>query len=184
MWSPIKRCLQAASDYPTRFAGVRLSWQMRHTFSVEVAYRCAQQVRDVFHQDTRAQGRRLAARLIERLPTCPIPDIAHLGRTLRTWKDALGAYLDTAGASNAPHRSHQRNHRTRQTNRQRLPQHHQLPTPNAPHHRRLRCLHPHSTLKSRITFLLRFRICFGLRGCKHSDCYLCLRCQGWCAVCW
>ena len=93
---------------PARFAGVRLSWQMRRTFSVEVAYRCAQQVRDVFHQDTPAQGRRLAARLIESLPACPIPEIARIDRTLHKWKDALDAYFDTAGASNAPHRSHQR----------------------------------------------------------------------------
>lgn len=47
--------------------------------SIEVAYHCAQQVRDVFHQDAPAQGRRLAARLIERLPTCPVPEIARLG---------------------------------------------------------------------------------------------------------
>ena len=39
-------------------------------------------------------------------------------------------------------------YRTRQTHRQRLPQPHQLPTPNAPHHRRPRRLHPHSTRKS------------------------------------
>ena len=70
--------------------------------SVEVAYHCAQQVRDVFHQDTPAQGRRLAAHLIERLPTCPIPEIARLGRTLRKWKDAFLAYFDTGGASNGP----------------------------------------------------------------------------------
>ena len=119
--------------------------------SVEVAYHCAQQVRDVFHQATPAQGRRLATHLIERLPTCPIPDIARLGRTLRKWKDALDAYFDTGGASNAPHRSHQRNHRTRQTHRQRPPKPHQLPTPNAPHRRRPRRLHPHPTLKSRKT---------------------------------
>ena len=68
--------------------------------SVEVAYHCAQQVRDVFHQATPAQGRRLATRLIERLPACPIPEIARLGRTLRKWKDALDAYFDTSGASN------------------------------------------------------------------------------------
>ena len=122
---------------------------------VEVAYHCAQQVRDVFHQDTPAQGRRLAARLIERLPMCPIPEIARLGRTLRTWKDALDAYFDTAGASNAPNRSHQRNHRTRQTNRQRLPQPHQLPTPNAPHRRRPRRLHPYSPLKSLLNHRIR-----------------------------
>ena len=52
---------------------------MRRTTSVEVAYHCAQHVRDVFHQATPAQGRRLAARLIESLPTCPIPEIARLG---------------------------------------------------------------------------------------------------------
>ena len=45
-------------------------------------------------------------------------------------------------------------YRTRQTHRQRLPQPHQLPTPNAPHRRRPRCLHPHSTLKSRLMHLL------------------------------
>ena len=88
--------------------------------SVVVAYHCAQQVRDVFHQATPAQNRRLAAHLIERLPTCPIPEIARLGRTLRKWKDAFLAYFDTTGASNAPHRSHQRNYQTRQTHHQRL----------------------------------------------------------------
>ena len=120
--------------------------------SVEVAYHCAQQVREVFHQATPTQGQRLAARLIESLPTCPIPEIAQLDRTLRKWKDAFLAYFDTSGASNAPHRSHQRNHRTRQTHRQRLPQPHQLPTPNAPHRRRPRRLHPHPTLKSRLRY--------------------------------
>ena len=147
----IRNLLRASRDRLTK----RQKERLRAAFtadeahiSVEVAYHCAQQVRDVFHQDTPAQGQRLAAHLIQRLPTCPIPDIARLGRTLRKWKDAFLAYFDTAGASNAPHRSHQRNHRTRQTHRQRLPQPHQLPTPNAPHRRRPRRLHPHSTLKS------------------------------------
>ena len=70
--------------------------------SVEVAYLLTGQVREVFHQDTPAQGRRLAAHLVERLPTCPIPEIARLGRTLRKWKDALDAYFDTGRASNGP----------------------------------------------------------------------------------
>ena len=149
----IRLLLRAPRDRHTK----RQQERLREAFTedqahirVKVAYHCAQQVRDVFHQATPAQGRRLTTHLIERLPTCPIPKIARLGWTLRTWKDALEAYFDTAGASNAPHQSHQRNHRTRQTHRQRLPQPHQLPTPNAPHRRRPRRLPPHPTMKSRI----------------------------------
>lgn len=68
--------------------------------AVDVAYQRAQDVRDMFHQDTHAHGRGLAARVIEALPTCPIPEIARLGRTLRTWKTTILAYFDTGGASN------------------------------------------------------------------------------------
>ena len=82
-------------------ASVRPSRQMKHT-SVSKSPTFTGQVREVFHQDTPAQGRRLAAHLIESLPACPIPEIARLGRTLRKWKDAFLAYFDTAGASNGP----------------------------------------------------------------------------------
>ena len=80
---------------------VRPSRQMRR-ISVLKSPTFTGQVREVFHQDTPAQGRRLAAHLVERLPTCPIPEIARLGRTLRKWKDAFLAYFDTGGASNGP----------------------------------------------------------------------------------
>ncbi|WP_291452562.1 transposase [Actinomyces sp. ICM47] len=107
----IRNLLRACRDRLTK----RQQKRLRAAFtadeahiSVEVAYHCAQQVRDVFHQDTPAQGQLLAAHLIQRLPACPIPEIARLGRALRKWKDALNAYFDTAGASNAPQRSHQR----------------------------------------------------------------------------
>ena len=70
----------------TRNLTLRQQERLREAFaaheahiSVEVAYRCAQQVREVFHQATPAQGRRLAAHLIQRLPTCPILEIARLG---------------------------------------------------------------------------------------------------------
>ena len=67
---------------------------------------------------------------------------------------ALGP-LQHRRSQQRPHRSHQRNHRTGQKNRQRLPQPHQLQTPHAPHHRRPRHLHPHSTMKSRKTGKIR-----------------------------
>ena len=91
----------AGSRSANKNDSVRPSWQMRR-ISVSKSPTFTQQVREVFHQDTPAQGRRLAARLIERLPACPIPEIARLGRTLRKWKDALDAYFDTSGASNGP----------------------------------------------------------------------------------
>ena len=68
--------------------------------AVEVAYHCSQDLRDVFHQPTPAQGRRLAKQLIAALPSCPIPEIARLGKTLRRWGTAFLAYFDTDGASN------------------------------------------------------------------------------------
>jgi len=80
---------------------VRPSRQMKR-ISVSKSPTFTGQVRDVFHQATPAQGRRLAAHLVESLPRCPIPEIARLGRTLRKWKDAFLAYFDTGGASNGP----------------------------------------------------------------------------------
>ena len=72
----------------------------------------------------------------------PGPDPTQVGRTHST--------PPAIPTEPATHRTEAINghHRTRQAHRQRLPQHHQLPTPNAPHRRRPRRLHPHSTLKS------------------------------------
>ena len=55
---------------------------------------------DVFHQPTPARGRQLAEQLIATLPSCPIPETARLGKTLRRWRTAFLAYFDTDGASN------------------------------------------------------------------------------------
>ena len=69
-------------------------------------------------------------------------------------------------AEPATHRTEAINghYRTRQTHRQRLPQPHQLPTPNAPHRRRPRRLHPHPTLKNPICAYLAALIRSGVRA--------------------
>jgi transposase len=67
---------------------------------VHVAWQAAQRLRSVFHQDTPEQGRRIAEHVVASFPSCPIPEIARLGRTLRQWREPFLAYFDTAGASN------------------------------------------------------------------------------------
>lgn len=67
---------------------------------VEVAWLCYQQLRSVYHQPRAADGVREAVRVLESFHTCPIPEIARLGRTLRVWRDAFLAYFSTGGVSN------------------------------------------------------------------------------------
>ena len=69
---------------------------------VFIAWQAAQRVREVYHANSPAEGRALAEHLVEALPTCPILEIARLGRTLKQWRDAFLAYFDTGGASNGP----------------------------------------------------------------------------------
>lgn len=54
----------------------------RH-IAVEVAWQCSQQVRSVYHQPTHTAGRTVAETILDTFHTCPIPEVARLGRTLR-----------------------------------------------------------------------------------------------------
>lgn len=71
----------------------------RHV-AVEVAWQCSQTVRSAYHQDTHAKGRLIALRILDTFHTCPIPEIARLGQTLRKWRQEFLGYFDTSGASN------------------------------------------------------------------------------------
>ena len=67
---------------------------------VYVAWQCAQRVRDVYHAADPATGRALAEKILAGFPSCPIPEIARLGRTLKPWADAFLGYFRTGGANN------------------------------------------------------------------------------------
>jgi len=67
---------------------------------VELAWRCAQQVRSAYHQDSHAAGRAIAEKIVATLHTCPVPEIARLGATLQRWRSEFLGYFDTNGASN------------------------------------------------------------------------------------
>ncbi|PFG43375.1 transposase [Isoptericola jiangsuensis] len=67
---------------------------------VLVAWQAAQQIRTAYRLKDLTQGRRLAERVLASLPSCPIPEIARLGRTLRKWRTAFLAYFTTDRSSN------------------------------------------------------------------------------------
>jgi transposase len=71
----------------------------RHV-EVEVAWRCAQQLRAAYQAKNLREGRRIAEQVLASFPTCPIPEIKRLGKTLGRWREAFLAYFDTARANN------------------------------------------------------------------------------------
>ena len=67
---------------------------------VHVAWQCAQQLRTAYTAGTLAEGKAIAEKVLASFPTCPIPEIARLGRTLKQWREAFLAYFDTGRANN------------------------------------------------------------------------------------
>ena len=70
------------------------------TWEVTIARRCYQKLRAIYHAPSPAAGHRLAEQVIKTFPTCPIPEVARLGRTLRAWRPQVLAYFATDGVSN------------------------------------------------------------------------------------
>jgi transposase len=71
----------------------------RHV-EVEVAWLCAQQVRDCYHQGSHAAGRAIAEKVLASFTSCPIPEVKRLGKTLNQWRREFLGYFDTDGANN------------------------------------------------------------------------------------
>jgi hypothetical protein len=99
----IRNLLRAGQERLTDRQRARLATAFtadeRHV-EVEVAYHCAQQLRSVYHQTSHAAGRRFANQVLDTFASCPIPEIARLGRTLRQWRREFLGYFDTGGANN------------------------------------------------------------------------------------
>jgi transposase len=66
---------------------------------VTIAWQSYQQLRAIYHTSGAADGRRRAEQIITTFPTCPIPEIARLGRTLRSWRTHVLAYFDVPEAT-------------------------------------------------------------------------------------
>ena len=65
-----------------------------------VAWLCTQQLRSAYQAKSTVEGRRIAEKILASLPTCPIPEIRRLGKTLKQWRAAFLAYFDTSRANN------------------------------------------------------------------------------------
>lgn len=68
--------------------------------AVYLAWRCAQDLRAAYRCADLTAGRAMAERILSIFHTCPVPEIARLGRTLRRWKDAFLAYFTTDRSNN------------------------------------------------------------------------------------
>jgi transposase len=99
----IRNILRAGAENLTDRQSARLKSAFdadeRH-LEVEVAWSCAQLVRSAYHQDKHAAGRAVAEKILESFTSCPIPEVARLGRTLKQWRTEFLGYFDTNGASN------------------------------------------------------------------------------------
>ncbi|WP_166849037.1 ISL3 family transposase [Isoptericola sp. BMS4] len=67
---------------------------------VFVAWQCAQQLRAAYRARDLAEGRQMAEKVLATFHTCPIGEVARLGRTLRKWRTAFLAYFTTGRANN------------------------------------------------------------------------------------
>ncbi|MGI8722406.1 MAG: ISL3 family transposase [Geodermatophilaceae bacterium] len=67
---------------------------------VWLAWSCSQQLRAAYQHPDPVEGRKIAVTVVETFPTCPVPEIARLGRTLKQWRQAFLAYFDTGRSSN------------------------------------------------------------------------------------
>jgi len=99
----IRRLLTTARENLTDRGRARLEAALQAGdpgLEVTVAWHAHQQLRSMFHAAAPSAGRAIAERVLDSFHRCPIPEIARLGRTLRSWRVEVLAYFDTGGISN------------------------------------------------------------------------------------
>ncbi len=96
----ILRCGQDASPTSNELGWSKAILADERHDEVYVAWQCAQQLRDAYRTANLAEGRKIAEQVLTSLPTCPIPEIKRLGKTLKQWREAFLAYFETGRANN------------------------------------------------------------------------------------
>ena len=65
-----------------------------------MAWQCYQQVRSAYKTGDLAAGKAIAEKVVATFASCPIGEIARLGRTLRQWKATYLGYFTTERSNN------------------------------------------------------------------------------------
>nr|WP_095532395.1 ISL3 family transposase [Cellulomonas gilvus] len=99
----VRNILRASADHLTGRQWERLVDCLNRgdpNDEVFLAWQCYQQVRAAYaHRDLSA-GKKIAEKALASFASCPIPEIARLGRTLRQWSQTLLSYFTTDRSSN------------------------------------------------------------------------------------
>jgi transposase len=99
----IRNLLRAGAERLTERQRMRLDAAMtvdeRH-LEVDLAWARAQRLRAAYQHPDPVEGRKIAVAVVGSFPSCPVPEIARLGRTLKQWRAAFLAYFDTGRSSN------------------------------------------------------------------------------------
>jgi transposase len=99
----IRNAVRAGADRLTARQIERIEAGLRAgdpDFEVTAAWRCYQRLRSAFQAHDLAEGKAIATKVLDTFPSCPIPEIARLGRTLRAWREQFLAYFGTGRANN------------------------------------------------------------------------------------
>lgn len=84
-WTRLENAIAANEDAHLQ---VGLTWQ------------CAQQLRAAYRHTDPVEGKKIAVKILDTFPTCPVPEVARLGRTLKRWREAFLGYWTTGRSNN------------------------------------------------------------------------------------
>ena len=99
----IRNALRASTDKLTAKQVARIDAGLQAgdpDYEVTVAWQCYQKLRSAFATTNLRDGKTIALEVLDSFHTCPIPEIARLGRTLRSWSEQFLAYFTTDRANN------------------------------------------------------------------------------------
>lgn len=126
----LRRGAETLPDRQIRRLDLALAAGDRHE-EVAVAWQCAHQLRAVYRAPNPAEGRRRARRVLDILPSCPIGELARLGRTL-SLADRVPRLPRHRRRLERPDRGDQPADRTQPAGCPRLPELRQLPAATTP----------------------------------------------------